>query len=107
MPVHIGIKYFTSRVTYTYEDCVQEKTEGYDDVLKLLKDQGESDQRSGLTCDDVTNERGDGVALIEQMAISINEIRTQMNTLNQKIDNENKNRKQKFYSQALKSTDNL
>lgn len=118
MPVHMGIKYFTSRVTYTSEQCVQTKTDVYDDVLKLLNDQG----GNGQTSDDVMDERGagagagggagagppvnkhayrenrDSFGLTEKFVESTDELRTQMNTLSQKINNENNGRKPKLYS---------
>lgn len=120
MPTHMLIKYFTSRVTYSCGDCVKTKTEEYEDILNFVNDlTGGSDDVSSIsppTTEPVAPNVSDSVLsdphlLINSMVKSIDELRAEMKCLTMKMNSqnnsENKSSKQKLYSHALKSTDDI
>lgn len=89
MPLHIAVKYFTSRVTYTCEVCVKNKTEGYEEVAKLLNE-------LGVDVSEAQGQEGDYVSiggfpsskdydLIADLVVSIKDLKMGMINLEQKM----------------------
>lgn len=112
MPTHTMIKYFTTRVSYACKKCVIKTTDGYEDIENLVIELGTG---STLTSDDVTVHNkvttepavGDSFGMFNKLAENINELRAEVNSLAQKMNPENKYGKQKLYSQALRSTEDI
>lgn len=107
MPIHLLIKYFTSRITYNCEECVKANTEGYEEILGWVNDLGAGAQP---TSDDVSKQ--DKTTSTEQttshyqepisrLENSIAELRAEMHSLTQKVTTDGK---QKLFSHVLQST---
>lgn len=93
LPIHIAVKYFTSRITYMCEICVETKTEGYEEVVKLLSDLGVDDsQAQGRGADDVTTGQGGGFLasskdydLVTDLVVGMKDLKMEMTKLQQRM----------------------
>lgn len=96
MPTHLGINYFSSIITYNCQTCVQTKTDGYDEVLELLSAQEDDvNEVEGVAVGGFAHQQNrDSFALVENLADSVDELRNQMNTLTQKMNNGDNSGKQ-------------
>ncbi|KAK4314099.1 hypothetical protein Pmani_014588 [Petrolisthes manimaculis] len=104
MPTYMVIRYFTSRVSNTCEDCVKEKTDGYDDILNLVSELGTG------SSNDVTETTEPAVqqhslGMITNLAKNIDELRTEMTNMAQKMNNFEAIKPEKsLYSDIVRST---
>ncbi|KAK3849275.1 hypothetical protein Pcinc_043962 [Petrolisthes cinctipes] len=94
----MGIKYFTSRITYTCDDCVKTKTDGYEDVLNLINSLGASENDA----DDVSTQHGEPAGQLDQLIKTVSDMKVQMDRLSNKLVNETQQHKSKSYSDALR-----
>ncbi|KAK3849195.1 hypothetical protein Pcinc_044037 [Petrolisthes cinctipes] len=94
----MGIKYFTSRVTYTCDDCVKTKTDGYEDVLNLINSLGASENDA----DDVSTQHGEPAGQLDHLIKTVSDMKVQMDRLSNKLVNETQQHKSKSYSDAVR-----
>ncbi|KAK3871113.1 hypothetical protein Pcinc_023759 [Petrolisthes cinctipes] len=108
MPVHLTIKYFTTRITYTCEDCIKKKADQYQAWSNWFQDLGVSDDSPN---DEVNNQNtvkteppnkaSDNQISTNKLVESIEELRAEMPILTQKVTADSE---QKLYFHVLQST---
>ena len=108
MPAYMAIKYFTTRITYTCEECIKKKTDQYEEMLNWIRDLGVSCDSPN---DDVNNQNtvtteppnkaSDYQSITNKLVESIEELRAEMHILAQKVSADSE---QKLYSHVLQST---
>ena len=101
MSVHMGIKYLSTRVTYSCKDCVKVKTDGYEEILKLIYSVSNN---NSATSDDasVNTPHGDQTGQINQLIRAVTDIRGQMDWITKKIGNETQQQRSNLYSDVIR-----
>ncbi|KAK3888724.1 hypothetical protein Pcinc_007199 [Petrolisthes cinctipes] len=102
MEVYMRINYLSTRVTYSCEDCVKVKTEGYEEIRKLIYSVGNNNSASNDDAS-VNKPHNDQTGHINQLIMAVTDIGEQLYWITKnKIGDETQQQRDKLYSDIVR-----